>query len=235
MLALDLPSFATALLITIVEMTEVVALVFALSGDHASVRTGALGATAGTAVVAFLALGFSAAIVAFPRDLLLWAAAVTLAAFGVFLLRSTLRSYRRARASTSGATPRPLSEHSLQFAGGFTVGAVESFETVVVLIALAAAGYGFSALVGALVGGAFLVGLALVLHDQVRRIKVPTLKWLGTSLLFAYAVFWAGEAAGVAWPGGDLFLLVLVLAALAVVRGAIEMRAPRVIPVDTKG
>lgn len=235
MVAVDLAAFLTALLITIVEMTEVVALVFALTGEQASVRTGALGAVAGTAVVAALALAFTTALVAFPRNLLLWAAALTLAAFGVFLLRSTLRAYRRARGSPSSGPARPPREHSLQFAGGFTVGAVESFETVVVLIALAAAGFGFSALLGALLGGAILVAIALVLHDQVRRIKIPILKWLGTSLLFAYAVFWAGEAAGVVWPGGDLFLVLLVLGALGVVRGVIELRAPRPVPVHTKG
>jgi uncharacterized membrane protein len=184
-----------------------------------------------------VAVGFSAALLTFPEEILLWASAVVLAGFGVFLLRSTLRSYRRARTLGAGAPPKtspPRTGQHVQFMGGFTVGVVESVETVVVLIALAAAGYAFSAVVGALIGGAVLVGVAIPLHEQVRKIKVPWLKWFGTALVFSYAVFWGGEAAGVAWPGGDLFLLLLVGLALLLVRLAIEADLRRVVPVQTK-
>jgi len=146
-----------------------------------------------------------------------------LAAFGVFLFRSTLRTYRRRRAAASGTAPPSESHSAAQFAGGFSVGAVESTETVIVLLALAAAGYGFSALVGAVVGGALLVCVALVVHDRIRRIKVPWLKVGGTSVVFAFAVFWGGEAAGVNWPGGDLILLPLVALGVLIVRGSVEL------------
>jgi Ca2+/H+ antiporter, TMEM165/GDT1 family len=223
MLEIYLPALLAAFLITVLEMTEVVALVFALAADHSTVRTGALGAVGGTAVVAAVAFGFGAVLIAFPRDYLLWGSAAVLAAFGVFLFRSTLRTYRRRRAALLGV-PAPNPSHSAaQFAGGFSVGAVESTETVIVLLALAAAGYGFSALVGAVLAGALLVVVAFVVHDRIRRIKVPWLKLGGTSVIFSFAVFWAGEAAGVAWPGGDLFLLVLVGLGLLTVRGGIAL------------
>ncbi|MCI4318034.1 MAG: hypothetical protein L3J96_05790, partial [Thermoplasmata archaeon] len=64
-----------AFIITLVEMTEVVALVFAMGSEHGSVRTGALGAVAGTATVSVVALGFGAALVALPRGYLLWGSA----------------------------------------------------------------------------------------------------------------------------------------------------------------
>ncbi|MCI4336545.1 MAG: hypothetical protein L3K17_05040, partial [Thermoplasmata archaeon] len=85
----------------VLELTEVVAIVFALSADATSIRAGAEGAVVGTAVVAGLALGFGAAIIALPEGYLRWGAAVTLAAFGVFLFRSTLKSYRRARSGSA--------------------------------------------------------------------------------------------------------------------------------------
>lgn len=223
MFEIYLPALIVAFLITVLEMTEVVALVFALAADHTTVRTGALGAVGGTAVVAAIAFGFGAVLIAFPRDYLLWGSAVVLAGFGAFLFRSTLRTYRRRRTAPQGATAPSSSRSVAQFAGGFSVGTVESTETVIVLLALAAAGYGFSALVGALLGGTLLVVIALVVHDQIRRIKVPWLKLGGTSVVFAFSVFWAGEAAGVAWPGGDLFLLVLVALALLIVRGGIGL------------
>lgn len=223
MIALYVPVLIVALLVTVLELTEVVALVFALSADAGSVRHGAYGAVAGCAVVAVVALGSGAALLAFPHRYLLWASAIVLYAFGVFLFRSTLRTYRKVRAAAQGPPSPPGAGHRvLQFAGGFTVGAVESTEVVIVLLALTAAGYGGSALVGAVAGGVLLVAVALAVGERVRRIKVPWLKLGATSVLFAFAVFWTGEAVGLSWPGADLFLVPLVVAAGLLVRGAIE-------------
>ncbi len=224
MLDLYVPALVVAFLITLLEMTEVVALVFALSADRSSVRPAALGAVGGAALVAAIAIGFGAFLVAFPRGDLLWVSAVVLAAFGGFLFRETVHAYRRSRLRAStGAAEGSVAHRVAQFGGGFSVGAVETTEAVIVLLALAAAGYGVSALVGAIVGAAVLVVAAALVHDRIRRIKVPWLRLGGTSLLFSFAIFWAGEAAGVAWPGGDLVLVPLVVAVALVVRGAIGL------------
>jgi uncharacterized membrane protein len=227
------PAILVAFVITVVEMTEVVALVFALSADHISVRPGVYGAVAGTAVVAAVALALGAALTALPENVLLWASAIVLAAFGVFLFRSTLRAYRRQHAP-SGPAPRPPVPAHL-FAAGFTVGAVEAIETVIVLLALAAAGHGAAALVGALFGGAALVVAAAWVHERIRRIKVPLLKLGATSMLFAFAVFWGGEAAGLPWPGRDLVLLPLFLIAVVVIRGLVRLGENLGLPLQTKG
>ena len=223
MLEVYVPALIAAFLITVLEMTEVVALVFALAADHTTVRHGALGAVGGTAVVSAIALGFGAILIAFPRSYLLWGSAFVLAAFGVFLFRSTLKTYRKRRAGAAAAPSASTGQSAAQFAGGFSVGAVESTETVIVLLALAAAGYGFSALIGAVLGGALLVAVAFVVHDRIRRIKVPWLKVGGTAVVFSFALFWGGEAAGVAWPGGDLILLVFVAVAILLVRGGVGL------------
>jgi Ca2+/H+ antiporter, TMEM165/GDT1 family len=235
-LSLYLPAFLVALLVTVLEMTEVVAVVFALSAAQRSVRPGAWGAVAGTGVVALAALGFGAVLIALPRSYLLWAAAVVLAFFAVFLLRSTWRSYLRTSRRASAPSPEvPHERDSVQFAGGFAVGVVESIETVIVLLALAAAGYAFSAAVGAIVGGVALVAAALIVHEQIRKIKVPWLKLGATSVLISFAIYWAGEAAGVRWPGSDLILIPLVIAVAIGVRSAIGVGVRYSIRVDTKG
>jgi uncharacterized membrane protein len=236
MLEVYVPALIAAFLITVLEMTEVVALVFALAADHTTVRHGALGAVGGTAAVSAIALGFGAILIAFPRAYLLWGSAFVLAAFGVFLFRSTLKTYRKRRAAASGAPTPSSGQSAAQFAGGFSVGAVESTETVIVLLALAAAGYGFSALIGAVLGGALLVVVAFVVHDRIRRIKVPWLKVGGTAVVFSFAVFWGGEAAGVAWPGGDLILLLFVVLGVLFVRGGVQaiLRGPRSPPAPTQ-
>ncbi|MCI4319500.1 MAG: hypothetical protein L3K23_05130 [Thermoplasmata archaeon] len=232
---LYLPALLAAFLITVIEMTEVVALVFAFGSEHGSVRHGALGAVSGTAVVSAITLVSGVALLALPRNLLLWSSAIVLAAFGVFLLRSTLRTYRRLRAGASGHAAPTSTSRTLQFAGGFSVGVVEAVETVIVLIALAAAGYGVSALVGAIAGGVLLVGVAVVLHERVRRIKVPTLKVVATALLFSFALFWGGEAAGFAWPGSDLILVPFVAVGIVLVRSFVSVVVPSQVPVETKG
>lgn len=234
MVLLYAPALALAFVITVVEMTEVVALVFALSAHAESVRHGALGAIAGTATVGVIALGFGALILAVPHDILLWASTVVLLAFGVFLFRSTIKSYRRARDAAAGAPPPPP-RPALLFAGGFTVGATEALEAVIVLLALAAQGSGLSAIVGALLGGLILVAAAAVVHERIRKIKVPLLKLGATGLLFAFAVFWGGEAAGVNWPGSDLLLIPLFVLGVLVARGLIRVLVPRIVPVGAKG
>jgi Ca2+/H+ antiporter, TMEM165/GDT1 family len=218
MLELYVPALVGGFLITIIELTEVVALVFALGTDRASLRPVTAGAVSGIAVVSLLALGFGAALGALPRADLLWAAAIALAGFGVFLFRSLWRSFRASRSGSPGRRRAPV----VEFGGGFTVGAVESTEVVVVLLALAAAGYGVSALLGAVAGGVALAGAAAVVHERIRRIKVPWLKLAGSALLFSYAAFWAGEAAGVAWPGGDLVLIPFVVGIALAIRGLLE-------------
>ena len=216
-----------------IEMTEVVALVFAFGAEQGGVRHGAWGAVSGTTLVAGATLAFGVAIVSVPRDILLWSSAVVLAGFGVFLFRSTLRSYRRALAPIGPRTAPSTS--TLKFAGGFSVGVIESVETVIVLIPLAAAGNGFSALLGAGIAGAILVVTALFLHERVRKIKVPTLKLAATALLFSFAIFWGGEAARVSWPGSDLILVPFVLAGALIVRAAIGLFMAKPVPVETKG
>ena len=234
-LVLSVPALVLAFAITVTEMTEVVALVFAVSLEADRLRTGAAGAAAGTAVVAAIALVSGAALERIPSNALLGAAAIVLAAFGIFLFRSTLKSYRKARKAASGA-PAPPAPHALHFASGFSVGVVESTEAVIVLLALAAGGAGSSALVGALVGGGMLLVAAALVKERIRRIKVPQLKLFGTSMLFSFSVFWGGEALGVTWPGVyDVVLVPMVVVAALAVRAAIRLVMSRDVPVEPKG
>ncbi len=222
-LSVYLPALLAAFLITLLEMTEVVILVVAVSAEHPSARTGATGAVAGVGVVSLLAAGVGALLGAFAHLYLLWVSGILLAAFGIFLFRSTLRSYRRAVHPAQGNGPSSEPAGAVQFGTGFTVGSVEAVEAVIVLLAITAAGYGLSALLGALAAGVILVVLALLVHERLRKVKVPWLKLLGTSMLFTFAGFWFGEALGVAWPGSDLFLVPLFILSVLIVRGAVQL------------
>jgi uncharacterized membrane protein len=223
---IDLAAVLLAFALTVIEMTEVVALVFAIGAERDALRPAALGAVVGVAGVSAVALAVGVGLEALPRGPLLGGAAITLFLFGIFLLRSTRKAYRRARAPPTNA---PLKGSGLHFAGGAVVGAVEATEVVIVLVALAAGGNGFSALLGAIAAGVLLVGVALVVHERIRRIKVPTLKFAATSALFAFAAFWGGEAVGFVWPGPmaywDLWLLPLFLVSGTVLEGLLRYDA----------
>jgi uncharacterized membrane protein len=212
--SLDPAALLLALVIVLIEMTEVVVLVFALNAGEGSLRHAAAGAAAGTAVVAGAAIATGAVIERLPAVWLLGVAAVLLAGFGNVLARSTRKAYRKAalaRLQPAGAAP-PM-HRVVQFAGGFTAGAVETLEAVVVLLSLSAAGEGTSAVVGALTAGAILVVATFLVQDRVRRIKV-----FWTGMLFSFATFWAGSALGVNWPGSDLILIPFVVLAMTLVR-----------------
>jgi Ca2+/H+ antiporter, TMEM165/GDT1 family len=235
MVSLYGPALVGALLITVLEMTEIVALVVALGHEGKALRAGAVGAFVGIFVVGGAAVLSAAAIESLPRTTLLAASASLLGAFGVFLFQSTLRSFRRARAmrgALAGAGPERFSG-ALPFAGGFSIGAIETLEAVVVLLAFAAAGYGASAVVGAFIGGGLLALLAWLLHGQIRKIKVVWLKLGATALLFSFAVFWGGEAIGVDWPGADLILVPFFLAGLLLVRAGVALWERRPMRVQT--
>jgi uncharacterized membrane protein len=231
-----------AFLITVLELTEVVAVVYAIGAGSRSMRPAALGASGGVVLVALVALGTGLAISRFPLQYTLVGAALLLWGFGFFLLRSTLRTYvrearkrRGVQTGRHGGLEEPgLSDHAL-LAGSFSVGAVETVEAVVVLVALTAGGFGLEAAVGFILGGVLLLGVGAALHERIRRLKVPPLKWVATSLLFTFAVFWSGESAGVwsriSFPtvGGvavpaDVMLLPLFVVAVALVWLAITLR-----------
>jgi uncharacterized membrane protein len=229
------PVFVPAFLITLLEMTEVVALVFALSAGGPQLRRTIFGALLGVALVGSIAFGAGAALERLPPSYLLAPSAVVLAGFGAYLFRGTLRAYRRAEAAKTGTTGSGPEPHPVvQFGAGLSVGVVEATEAVIVLLALAAPGYGPTVIVAAFTAGAILVALAWALHGQIRRIKVPLLRAGATSLLFTFSIFWAGEALHVSWPGDDLFLLPIFVLVVILVRVAIRVALRPTVRVETK-
>ncbi len=235
MTLIDDAVFVPAFIVTLLEMTEVVALVFALSGGDHGLRDTIAGALTGVAVIGTVALLAGSALDRLPPDLLLGPSAIVLAAFTVFLFRGTLRTYRRSRAQRQGAAGAfPAAPPVVSFGAGFSVGAVETTEAVIVLLALAAPGYGWTTLAGAVSAGAILVVLALLLHGQIRKVKITTLRGAGTAMLLTYAVFWGGEALHVPWPWDDLTLLPIFGAAALVVAGTVWLLGRAPLPVETK-
>jgi hypothetical protein len=82
-----------------------------------------------------------------------------------------------------------------------------------------------SRLGGALAAGALVAALAVVMHRPLARVPENTLKFAVGVLISVFGVFWTGERLGIAWPGHDLSLLVLI--GLIVAAGLAGVRVAR--------
>jgi uncharacterized membrane protein len=232
----------TAFLITVLELTEVVAVVYAMGAGARSLRPAGFGATAGVAAVGIPSLVLVVGVRFFQvgEFWLLSAGAIVLYAFGLFLLRSTVKTYfkeakkRRGLTETGASHEEGLGHRSL-FATAFSIAVIETVEAAIVLIPLGTT-FPWEALAGFAVGGALLLTAGILLHERIRKLKVPPLKWVATSLLFTFAVFWTGEALGqpelgarFVWPNvgplpPDIFLLPLFAVAFGLVGLAVSLR-----------
>lgn len=236
-------ALVVAFLITVLELTEVVAVVYALGAGSRTMTPGTLGAIAGVAVVGGIALGVSVALSAIPPLDTLVVGALLLFGFGAFLFRSTVKTYfREAKKRLGRGDGGPaahqgegLAPHAL-FVGAFSVGAIETVEAAIVLVAISAAGFGWEALTGFILGGVLLVAIGWSLHTRIRQIKVPPLKWVATSLLFTFGVFWTGEALGAVglfhYPRlgplpADIWILPIFLVSLGLVGLAVRFAVAR--------
>ena len=125
----------------------------------------------------------------------------------------------RLRAS-GGRTAHDWYAFTLAFKGVFLEGLEVAF--IVVTFGTSHGDTGLAALGAAAALVAVLVA-GLVVHAPLSRVPENTLKFGVGVMLTAFGILWAGEGAGVEWPGGDVALLALVgfvvVVATALVRG----------------
>jgi uncharacterized membrane protein len=74
----------------------------------------------------------------------------------------------------------------------------------------------WSAVAGAVLAVAVVVAAGIAVRRPLARVPENSLKFAVGTLLTAFGTFWAGEGAGVAWPGDDAAILGLVAAYAAV-------------------
>jgi uncharacterized membrane protein len=239
-----------AFLVTVLELTEVVALVYALGASSRDMRPGVYGAFIGVAFVSLLTLGTGVAILRFASQATFYltvVSALILWCFGMFFFRSTVKTYYKEARRRNGLEVKGkksiLDEVGAKalFSGGFSVGCVETLEAMIVLLALSTGGFGMEAVIGFIAGGALLLVLGYLLHEQVRKIKVAPLKWFGSTMIFTFAIFWSGEAlehvGPFEWPTlltqfPDIFLVPLFVVVLVTVWLAVNVRVQQKLAPD---
>jgi uncharacterized membrane protein len=66
------------------------------------------------------------------------------------------------------------------------------------------------AAVGAALAGVLVVAIAVVVHRPLARVPENAMKFAVGVMLTGFGTFWSGEGVGIAWPGEDLAILVLL-------------------------
>ncbi|MCU1457369.1 MAG: hypothetical protein JWL73_1461 [Actinomycetia bacterium] len=215
-----------AFLASAVEMVEALTIVLAV-GVTRGWRAVALGSSAAFVALAAVVGALGPALTQIPIDALRVAVGGLLLVFGLqWLRKAVLRAsglkalhdeaaiYARELAELGGATddaPRGAMDwygFTVAFKGVFLEGLEVAFIVVtfgstqghVGIAALAAV----AALVVVAIAGAFL-------HRPLTRVPENTLKFGVGVMLTSFGMFWAAEGAGAHWPGGDTFILFLVL------------------------
>lgn len=134
-----------------------------------------------------------------------WLRKAILRAAGRKAQRDEAAAFVRERERLAGTD---VSAFSAAFNGVFA----EGMEVVVIVLSF---GAGRADALHAAIGGA-LAAIVLVtiagfaVHAPLARVPENLLKWTVAVVLLAFGTLWLGEGAGIAWPLGDAFAIVLV-------------------------
>jgi uncharacterized membrane protein len=212
-----------------VEAVEATTIVLAVGNGRS--WPSALGGV-GTAVVALAAIvaAAGAALGTLPLDVFRLVIGLILLVVGVqWLRKAILRAaglkalhdenaiYERelaAAAEEAAVAPRGFDPYS--FAVAFKGVLLEGLEIAVIVITFGA-DHRHTGLAAAAAGLAVLVVVAagVAVRAPLARVPENTMKFAVGVMLVSFGIFWAGEGAGLSWPGGDAILLALLPVTLA--------------------
>jgi uncharacterized membrane protein len=103
--------------------------------------------------------------------------------------------------------PRDTTGFTVAFKGVF----LEGLEVVMIVITLGSSSKHLGLATLAAAAAVVVVGtIGVIVSRQLSEVPENALKMGVGIMLCSFGVFWAGEGAGMAWPGSDLFLLALI-------------------------
>jgi len=218
----DVLLFLAAFLACAVEMVEALTIVLAVGVTRGwrSAIAGTLSALAAlTVVVAVLGPALSQlpidALRLFVGTLLLifglqWLRKAILRAGGLKALHDEDSIYAKEIADLEVHGERPAHDwyaFTVAFKGVFLEGLEVAF--IVVTFGGSQHHVGLAAL-GAVAALVIVLIVGAIVHAPLSRVPENTLKFGVGVMLTSFGIFWSGEGAGVAWPGGDVAIVVLI-------------------------
>jgi len=234
------PTVLAAFLASLVEFVEALTVVLAV-GATRGWRSALGGSGLAMIVLLLLVIGLGPLLTRIPLGAMQLALGALLLLFGMrWLRKAILRSagiiplhdedalYAAQRKALANVALRERWD-APAVAAAFKITMIEGIEVVFIVIAVGAAGRGLllPAALGALAAFCLVVLLGAALRRPVSMIPENRLKFAVGVLLSGFGTFWAGEGAGIVWPGGDLSLLWLCLGFLLVALGAVSLCARR--------
>jgi uncharacterized membrane protein len=231
------PTVLASFLASLVEFVEALTIVLAV-GLTRGWKSSLAGTVAGLAVLGALVVVLGSSLPAVPLPLLQLVVGVLLLMFG-------LRWLQKAVLRAAGAIP--LHDEALAFsrqaevlrvASGSRLGGIdglafvttlkavvlEGLEVVFIVVALGTRGGLLApAAAGALLALLLVTLLGLYLHRPLANVPENTLKFSVGVMLTSFGTYWAGEGLGLAWPGEDLSILLLIAAYLAIAIALVQI------------
>jgi uncharacterized membrane protein len=206
----------TTFLAACVEVIEMVIIVVGV-GTVRGWRSTWLGAGGGLAVLAVLVLAAGTALTAVPIGALRLVIGSLLLVFGLQWLRKGIT-----RVSTNGLGgmgERTASAEGIPGRGvdwtafvlAFKGVLLEGLEVAFIVVSVGVTAQALpTAILAAAAAFVVIAGTGLLARGPVQRIPRSALQLLVGTLLSSFGTFWAVEGLGVAWPGSDAAILVLV-------------------------
>src|SRR3974390_2184163 len=218
----DLLLFGAAFLACTGEVVEALTIVLAV-GVTRGWRSAVVGTLSALAALMLVVAALGPALARLPIDSLRLIVGTLLLVFGMqWLRKAILRAsglkalhdealiYAREVAALEVQGARPAHDwyaFTVAFKGVFLEGLEVAF--IGVTFGGSQHNVGLAAL-GAAAALVIVVAVGAVVHAPLSRVPENTLKFGVGVMLTSFGMFWAGEGAGVHWPGGDVAILVLV-------------------------
>jgi uncharacterized membrane protein len=217
---------SAAFLASLVEAVEAFTIVLAAAAVRGW-RVATLGAAAALALLALIVLVAGPLLARFPVQWLQLGIGIALLVFGVrWLRKAILRAaglmplHDEAAAFAAGSVALRRHHARLDWVAGlvsFKAVLLEGIEVAFIVLAVGA-GRGLlgAAALGAIAACALVTVFGLALRRPLARVPENQLKFAVGVMLSAFGVYWTGEGLGVAWPLGDLAIVLLAALFLGV-------------------
>jgi uncharacterized membrane protein len=146
-----------------------------------------------------------------------WLTKAILRAAGARASRDEVANFGREVVALAKEPPVPATGMDwISFTVAFKGVLLEGLEVAFIVVTFGAAGGQLvPAIVGAGLAGIGVLGLGAAVRRPLARLPENQLKFGVGLMLVSFGTFWAGEAIGIAWPGSDLSILLLLAGYLA--------------------
>jgi uncharacterized membrane protein len=215
---------AASFLACAVEMVEALTIVLAV-GVTRGWRSAIAGTAAALGALALIVAALGPALAFLPIDKLRLFVGGILLIFGLQWLRKAILRASGFKALRNEEAAFDESERAAQaaarygsrldwytFVVSFKGVLLEGLEVAFIVVALGGAEHSVAlAAVGALAAAVVVVIAGLAVHGPLSRVPENTMKYGVGLMLTTFGIFWAGEGAGLHWPGNDASLVGLLV------------------------